>query len=200
MLCKTFTHTQANKYLSRYYSSALYLSRHIKSPPVSVLPFYRANLISMLTMLMKMSWNIQRTISCVLFATNIKWNEKQAKRERARKNKRARENESEMAEKEWASVCVCVGKRPKKEREIERPNQSDEMEIESTHYCHCVSMKSRGKRSSQKIDRMLLFVQHFASNSNLNYYFVIIKMDIDSKWTLMWKNWVNISTMMIKRR
>lgn len=119
MLCKTFTHTQANKYLSRYYSSALYLSRHIKSPPVSVLPFYRANLISMLTMLMKMSWNIQRTISCVLFATNIKWNEKQAKRERARKNKRARENESEMAEKEWASVCVCGQEAEKRERNWE---------------------------------------------------------------------------------
>lgn len=199
MLCKTFTHTQANKYLSRYYSSALYLSRHIKSPPVSVLPFYRANLISMLTMLMKMSWNIQRTISCVLFATNIKWNEKQAKRERARKNKRARENESEMAEEEWASVCVWARGRKKREK---LRGQTNLMKWKlNQHITATVFLwKAGGKRSSQKIDRMLLFVQHFASDSNLNYYFVIIKMDIDSKWTLMRKNWVNISTMMIKRR
>lgn len=152
-MCKCFAkhaHAHTHKQASKQRALAtilLFVSRHIKSPPVSALPFYQANLISMLTMLMKMSWNIQRTISCVLFATNIKWNEKQAKR--TRKNHERKWNRNGQRARKVVGVCACL--RPKKEREIERPNQSDEMEIESTHYCHCVSRKNDEEKRKKMV-------------------------------------------------
>lgn len=103
-----------------------------------------------------MSWNIQRTISCVLFATIS--NETKNKPETAKKTHT-------------------------QQRASESPSQSDEMEIESVYYCQC-SKKNRALSvcvvytSVRKINKMLLFVQQ---KGGLNYYHVIIQMNANSK-------------------
>lgn len=140
--------------------SAIPLYRHIKSPPVSS-SVYQANLISMLTMLMKMSWNIQRTISCVLFATISNGTNTTKKREKKIKPTNRRRNGSTKSEKR---------------RNWERPSQSDEMEIESAHCCHCRNKEAENKKNKHEktinIQHVLLHHVDNKVGKSIKYFYL----------------------------